>query len=169
MCGWTWNPSLATSPALSTIRAIVSGDSGPDRGPLRARGLPADPVAERLAHHQVQVGAMQPGQFLGEQCDALAPRTMHAGDVGAPEHTSRTERVEYTMQRVVYAAERIWVQRIAGLTGRLHRHVRVPRQCQQLRQVAIGGVRPLCRARHTHVIDTDLQSRMTLRDLANPR
>ena len=60
----------------------------------------ADPVAERLANHRVQVGALQPGQFLGNQCHALAPRTMHAGDVGAPEHASRAEHVEYTMQRV---------------------------------------------------------------------
>src|SRR6202035_3111519 len=101
----------------ATTRSDIDGAADPDRRWLRRRNLPADPVAERLAHHQFQVGALQPGQFLAEQCHALAPRTMHAGDVGAPEHASRAERVEDTMQWVVYGAERILVQRTAGLTG----------------------------------------------------
>jgi len=128
----------------ATTRSDIDGAADPDGRPLRRRNMLADPVAERLANHRVQVGALQPGQFLGNQCHALAPRTMHAGDVGAPEHTSRAERVEHTMQWVVHGAERIEVQRIASLTGRLDRHVRMPCQCQQLRQVAIGGGRMVC-------------------------
>jgi hypothetical protein len=67
--------------------------------------VPADPVAKGLAHHYFEVGAPQPGQFLREQRHALAPRTMHAGDIGAPEHAPRSERIEHPMQRVVNAVE----------------------------------------------------------------
>ncbi len=42
---------------------------------------------------------MQPGQFLGEQCHALAPRAVHAGYVCTPERRARPERVEHAMQR----------------------------------------------------------------------
>ena len=131
--------------------------------------VPADPVAKGLAHHHFEVGAPQPGQFLREQRHALAPRTMHAGDIGAPEHAPRSERIEHPMQRVVYTVEWVRIQGIAGLAGRFHRHVLVSRQGQQFRQVAIGGLRPLCRAGHPHVVDADLQCRMAFGDFADPR
>src|SRR6478609_7808832 len=45
---------------------------------------PADPVADRLAHHQLQVAAAEPGQFLGEHRHAFAVAAGHAG-VSRPE------------------------------------------------------------------------------------
>jgi hypothetical protein len=38
MCGWTWNPSFAASAALSTTRAIMSGDNGPPRSETNTNG-----------------------------------------------------------------------------------------------------------------------------------
>src|SRR5712664_843476 len=86
---------------------------------------PADPVAQGLAHDQVEVAALQPRQFLGEQGHALPPGARHPGDVRAPEHPLGTERVETSMQVRMQAAERILVLGVAGLPGRLDRHVRV--------------------------------------------
>jgi hypothetical protein len=49
MWGWTWNPSFAASPALSTMRAIMSGDCGPPREDARrTAGQMNDPQAKRM-------------------------------------------------------------------------------------------------------------------------
>ena len=40
------------------------------------------------------------------------------GDIGAPEHAPRSERVEHAMQRVVDAVEWVRIQSIARLAGR---------------------------------------------------
>src|SRR5215831_18175224 len=37
------------------------------------REWPADPVAQGLAHDEPEVAALEPRQFLGEQCRALPP------------------------------------------------------------------------------------------------
>ena len=84
--------------------------------------------------------ALQPGQFLGEHGHALPPGTGHPRDVGAPEHPIRTERVEAPVQVLTEAAERIRVFRVAGLTGRLYRDVRIFGERQQLGLEAIGGL-----------------------------
>src|ERR1051325_7934471 len=60
--------------------------------------LPPPPLAERVAHDQVQVATLEPWQFLREHSHALAPRRLHLADIGAPEHALRTERVEYLAQ-----------------------------------------------------------------------
>ena len=63
-------------------------------GLVSSRGsVPAPPVAEGLPHDQVLIVRGQPGQFLGEHRHALTPRARHFGNVGAPEHAVRTERV----------------------------------------------------------------------------
>src|SRR6266436_4717485 len=86
---------------------------------------PADPIAQRLAHYEIEIAPLQPRQFLGEQRHALPPGAVHAGDVGAPEHPLGAERVKTAVQMRVQAAERVFVLGIARLAGRLDRYVRV--------------------------------------------
>src|SRR6516164_8420995 len=74
------------SPGSSRARAAPASGDG--------RKRPADPVAQGLAHDEVEVAAFEPRQFLGEQGYALAPGARHAGDVGAPEHALGAEGVE---------------------------------------------------------------------------
>src|SRR5713101_7738657 len=74
---------------------------------------PADPVAQGLPHDEVEVAALQPRQFLGEQGHALPPGARHAGDVRAPEHPLGTERVETAVQMRMQTAERIFVLGVA--------------------------------------------------------
>src|SRR5262250_2841773 len=89
---------------------------------LGRRQIPADPVTQRTAHDQLLVALGEPGQ-LGEMGDAVLPRAWHAGDVGAPEHALRAERVVDRPVASVQAAERIAVVRIAGTAGRLDGNV----------------------------------------------
>src|SRR6266851_7739307 len=98
---------------------------------------PADPVAQRLAHHEVEIAALQPRQFLGKQGHALPPGAEHAGDVGAPEHPLGTEGVEAAVQMRMQASEWIVVLGVARLAGRLDHDVRVRGERQQLRLEAI--------------------------------
>src|SRR5947208_5751112 len=85
----------------------------------RERVVPSDPLAEAAAHHVLQIPAPKPSQFLGEERDALPVAAGHAGDVGAPEETFRSERIENTMQSVVDIWERIGLRGIMRRTGRL--------------------------------------------------
>src|SRR5262245_21839166 len=55
-----------------------------------ASPLPAEPVADGLAHDQLLVGLRNPVDLL-EMRDALPPGAWHLGDVGAPEQPARTE------------------------------------------------------------------------------
>src|SRR5215471_5484494 len=55
--------------------------------------LPANPGAKRAPHDQLFVLCGQPGQLLREHRHALLPCRGHAGDVGAPEHALRSERI----------------------------------------------------------------------------
>src|SRR5437660_7475360 len=86
---------------------------------------PSDPIAQRLAHYEIEIAPLQPRQFLGEQRHALPPGAVHAGDVGAPEHPLGAERVKTAVQMRVQAAERVVVLGVAGLSRRLDSHVRV--------------------------------------------
>jgi len=108
--------------------------------PHSGRTAPAHPVAQGFAHDQLEIAALEPRQFLGEHRHALPPGTRHPGDVGAPEHPLRTERVKAALKVLVKAAERIRVFRVAGLTGRLYRDVRIFGERQQLGLEAIGGL-----------------------------
>src|SRR5215472_10362797 len=54
---------------------------------------PAEPVGDRLPHHQILVATLEPWQLFGEHRHALPVRARHAGDVGAPEAALRAERV----------------------------------------------------------------------------
>ena len=40
---------------------------------LRGADIPADPVAPGSTHHQIEVSALEPSQFLGEQGHTLPP------------------------------------------------------------------------------------------------
>src|SRR4029077_18516606 len=81
--------------------------------------VPADPFADAPTHHVLEVLALQPRQFLGEEGDALPPGARHAGDIGAPEEALRPERVENSMQAVLDVAEGIALRRIMRRAGRL--------------------------------------------------
>src|ERR1043165_5499794 len=69
--------------------------------------FPAQPVADRAAHDQLEVAALQPGQLFREQRHALTPRARHARDVGAPEPARGTEGVVEAAQVVVDVAKRV--------------------------------------------------------------
>ena len=106
------------------------------------RQLPADPVAQGPAHHQLEVAAREPGQPLGEHRHALAVAPRHPRDVGAPEEAPRPEGVEDPAQPVVDVAEGVGRGRVARGAGRLDRHVGQLRQRQQLVEVARRPRRP---------------------------
>src|SRR5215813_9176995 len=69
--------------------------------------FPSQPVADGPTHNQLEVAALQPGQFFREQRHALTPRARHARDVGAPEPARRAEGVVETVQVVVDVAKRV--------------------------------------------------------------
>ena len=59
------------------------------------------------------------------------------------------------MQRIMDARKRIGIRRVARLTCRLHRHVRMFRQRDELIKVPIGPLGADRRARDAQVIDTE--------------
>src|SRR5262245_64052298 len=69
--------------------------------------FPSEPVTDRSAHDQLEVGALQPGQLFREQRHALTPRARHARDVGAPETSRGAEGVVEAAQLVVDVAKRV--------------------------------------------------------------
>src|SRR5262245_55117840 len=75
--------------------------------------LPAQPVADRAAHDQLEVAALEPRQLLGEQRHTLAPRAGHARDVRAPEESRGAERVIEPVEIVVDVRERIGAPGVA--------------------------------------------------------
>src|SRR5205814_1187160 len=111
-------------------------------------------TATLAAQAEVEIAALQPRQFLGEQGDALPPSAVHAGDVGTPEHPLGAERVKAAVQMRVEAAERVFVLGIARLAGSL-RYVRVFGERQQFRLKAISRL-ALAGARHAHMINDQL-------------
>src|SRR5262245_59103609 len=82
--------------------------------------FPLEPVTDRLAHDQLEVAALQPGQLFREQRDALTPRAGHARDVGAPEPARGAEGVVEAVQVVVDVAERVGLIGGARRARRLH-------------------------------------------------
>src|SRR5262249_61108469 len=70
------------------------GGGGGGEGQASARQFPAEPVADRAAHDELEVTAFEPGHLLGEHRHALPPGTWHAGDVGAPEAAVRSESLD---------------------------------------------------------------------------
>src|SRR5215469_14397486 len=108
------------------------------------RERPAEPVADRAAHHELAVLAGEPRQLLGEQGHALPPRARHARDVGAPEHAGGAEGVVDAPQVVVDVAIGIGLARVARRAGGLDRHVRVAGEREHLgqarpRRVVLGA------------------------------
>ncbi len=71
---------------------------------------------------------------------ALLPETGHAGDVGAPEYAFQTKGVEYLVQIVMDAVERIAPAGVAGRTRGLDRNVGILGQRQHIRE----GLERLC-------------------------
>src|SRR6516162_2855720 len=87
-----------SQPYFGTLVASIAS-------PFAAGGKgPADPVAQRFAHDEFEVAALQPRQFLGEQAHALPPGARHPRDVGTPEHPLGAECVETAMQVRMQAA-----------------------------------------------------------------
>ena len=89
------------------------------------RQIPADPVAERSAHHQFEITTLEPRHFFGVHRYALAHRAGHTRDIGAPEHALGPERVEDTMQILVDVAVGVGIARITGSAGCLDSDVGV--------------------------------------------
>src|SRR5215469_4526084 len=141
-------------------RALLSPRSGGT--------APAHPVAHRFSHDELEVAALEPRQLLGEHRRALPPRARHPGDVGAPEHPLRAERVEAAVQVLVKAAEWIRILGVARLTGRLDRDVRVFGERQQLWLEPIGGLAFAAR-RYRHVVDNQFEARVALGDPVDGR
>src|SRR5499426_4920044 len=69
--------------------------------------FPVEPVTDSLAHNQLEVAALQPGQLFREQRDALTPRARHARDIGAPEPARGAEGLVEAAQVVVDVAKRV--------------------------------------------------------------
>src|SRR5215813_6801407 len=133
------------------------------------RQVPADPVADAAAHHQLRVAALEPRELFREQRHALPVRARHARDIRAPEHPRRAERVEDALELVVDVAERIGLRGIARRAGRLDRNVRMPSERQHLWEVVPRAFAGLGGRAAAEMIDDQLQARVTLGDLANLR
>src|SRR5688572_4478795 len=93
---------------------------------------PADPVAERAPHHQLEIPPLEPGQFFGEKRHALTIRARHARHVGSPEHAFRAERAEDLLEIRLDVAIGIRLARIAGHAGCLDCDVRIPGKREQI-------------------------------------
>src|SRR6201994_1957557 len=109
---------------------VEAGSSASDTSPEFV--VPPDPFAEATAHHVLQLPALQPRQFLGEEGDALPVAAGHAGDVGAPEEALRPERIVDAVQPVPDVTEGIGLRGVMRRAGRLHRDVRQLRELHQL-------------------------------------
>src|SRR5688572_10071461 len=94
--------------------------------------LPPHEIAQRAAHHELEVLAFEPWQLFGEHRHALFPRARHARDVGAPEHALRPESVEDLLQVFVDVAVGVRLARVARRAGGLDGDVRVFREREEL-------------------------------------
>src|SRR4029453_17762150 len=97
--------------------------------------FPSQPVADRPAHDQLEVAALQPGQLFREQRHARTPRARHARYVGAPEPARRAEGVVEAVQIVMDVAKRVRLIGVARRAGRLHRAVWILREGEHVRQI----------------------------------
>src|SRR6266480_1746558 len=170
----TANVDVATEPARTDRRLTGTSQSGkPACGrilPARplSRQLPAEPVADRAAHHQLEVAPPQPRHLFGEHRHALLPRARHAGDVGAPEAAFRPEGLDNLLRVFVDVAIGIWLTRIAGGSGALDRDIGVFGERQQRRLIAVRGI--VLAITNTRVmVEDQLKPGMALGDLTNQR
>src|ERR1700730_7213055 len=147
-------------------RPIASAGAG--RLELLHPQFPAEPVADGTAHDELEVAAFEQRHLFGEHRHALLPRARHAGDVGAPEAALRPEGLDDLLGVFVDVAIGVGLARIAGRAGALDRHIRVPRQLQQGRLVAVRRV-VLAVSDAGIMIDQQLQSVVALGDLADQR
>src|SRR4029079_9012227 len=92
--------------------------------PMCRSDLPADPVAQGLAHHQFEIFAAQPGQLLGEERDALFPAAGQARPVGAPKDAPRAEGVEDAPDVGMQIGKGVILGAVAGQCRGFHRDVR---------------------------------------------
>src|SRR4030095_12519927 len=121
--------------------------------------FPSQPVTDSLAHYQLEVAALQPGQLLREQRHARTPRARHARDVGTPEPARGAERVVEAVQIIVDVAKRVRLIGVARRAGRLHRDVRIFREREHVRQIRPTLSRARVTPRATEVIeDQDRES-----------
>src|SRR5919197_426589 len=90
---------MMQKPYPASLLSAPLPQSGGDPAPKQRRrssggAFPAEPVADGVAHHQLLVAALQPGQFFREHRHALPVGAGHAGNVGAPEAALRTKSVK---------------------------------------------------------------------------
>src|SRR5882762_3908602 len=104
------------------------------------RSFPAEPVADRLAHHELLVVALEPGEFFGEHRHALPIGARHARDVGAPEAALRAERVDDLADVVVDVAVGVGLARIARSTRELDRHIGVFCEGQHFTEIGESSI-----------------------------
>src|SRR6516162_6358367 len=105
-----------------------------------SRTLPAEPVDDRMPHHEILVETLKPRQFLGEHRHALPIRAWHAGDVGAPKAALRAERVIDLADVFVNVAIGVGFARIARRARELDRDIREFGERQHLAQISKGGI-----------------------------
>src|SRR6266496_833346 len=162
------NPAGPTRRLLWT--PAFAGVTGNASIPLDAsrRQLPADPVADRAAHHQFEVAAFEKRHLVFEHRDALPPRAWHAGDVGGPEGALWTERIEDLLGVFVDVAVGVGLARIARRAGRLDRDVGVFGEREERPLVAMRRI--VARIPHARVmVEQQAQPGMSLGDLADLR
>src|SRR3970040_1354485 len=87
--------------------------------------FPPKPLAHPPPHDPLQVLALQPRQFLGEERDALLVGARQAREIGAPERTLRAERVVGLADVRMKVAEGIFLGREKREAAHLGRYVRV--------------------------------------------
>src|SRR5215472_17317730 len=69
--------------------------------------LPAEPVADRLSHHELFVATLKPRQLVGEHRHALPIGAGHPGNIGSPEAALRPEGIEDLANVFVNVAIRV--------------------------------------------------------------
>src|SRR5437762_3402684 len=155
-----WAPSEQIARGFTAAISSAMPESG--------RQFPAEPVADRAAHHQFEVAPLQPRHLFCEHRHALLPRARHAGDVGAPEAAFRPEGLDNLLRVFVDVAIGIWLARIAGRSGALDRDIGVFGERQQRRLIAVRGI--VLAITNTRVmVEDQLKPGMALGDLTNQR
>src|SRR5208282_5975903 len=162
------HPPAGAGPSLPRIDVASTGE-GWGGGEYReglSRALPAEPVADRLPHHELLVATLEPRQLFGEHRHALPVGARHAGDVRTPKAALRAERVIDLADVFVDVAIGVRLARIARRPRELDRDIGIFGERQHLAEIGKGGI-VLSGAAYTTapmVVDVQFQPWMALGD-----
>src|SRR4051812_14542532 len=80
------HPTVVNRDVVRRVRSLRTASHGASvthptvEAETLCRPLPAEPVDDRLPHHELEIAAFEPRHLFGEHRDALAIRDRHARD-----------------------------------------------------------------------------------------